>query len=136
MNSASTTSTTGAAARHDLIQVEQGVVRGLSRDTYSVLYGIPYAAPPVGAARFDAPSPHASWRGVRDATRPGPTAPQPARGVFGPLDISPYFRPGWVQGADYLTVNVWAPARPARPVPVLVFLHGGGSSLARRIHRC
>lgn len=109
-----------------MVEVEQGYLRGSSDGRTSVFRSIPYAAPPVGVARFGAPSPHPPWTGVRDATRPGPTAPQPARGVFGPLDLTPYFAPGWVPGEDYLTVNVWAP-RGGIPSPVLVFLHGGGS---------
>jgi para-nitrobenzyl esterase len=62
---------------------------------------------------------------VRDAARPGPTAPQPPRGRFGRLDLSPFFGGGWERGEDYLTVNVWAPLKPSTPAPVLVFVHGG-----------
>ena len=39
--------------------------------------------------------------------------------------MSPYFGSGWIQGEDYLTVNVWTPATGAR-LPVMVFAHGGG----------
>ena len=90
----------------------------------TVFHSIPYAAPPVGALRFAAPSPHEPWTAVRDATQPGPTAPQPVRDTFGDLDLSPYFGPGWRRGADYLTADIWAPAHG--PAPVLVFVHGGG----------
>lgn len=77
--------------------------------------------------RFTAPEPHAPWPGVRDATTPGPTAPQPRRGGFGRLDMSPFFGPGWVRDPDYLTVDVWTPrADTARRHPVMVFVHGGG----------
>jgi para-nitrobenzyl esterase len=79
----------------------------------------------VGESRFAAPRPHPGWSGVRDAARPGPTAPQPPRGRFGRLDLSPFFGGGWERGADYLTVNVWAPPEPGPPAPVLVFVHGG-----------
>ena len=113
-------------AHHVVVPIEHGSVRGTSHGRHSVFYSIPYAAPPTGAGRFQAPFPHAPWPGVRDATRPGPTAPQPVRGMFGALDLSPYFEPGWVRGEDYLTVNVWAPRERPAPAPVLVFLHGGG----------
>jgi para-nitrobenzyl esterase len=109
-----------------VVQVEHGYLRGSSDGSISVFRSIPYAAPPIGAGRFEAPAPHLSWLGVRDATRPGPTAPQPIRGMFGPLDLTPYFAPGWVKGDDYLTVNIWAPRGQLRAAPVLVFLHGGG----------
>lgn len=117
---------------HDIeLVLRDGTVRGRGFASHSVFYGIPYAAPPVGAARFELPAPPAAWRGVRDATRPGPTAPQPPRGMFGALDLTDYFTPGWVRGADYLTVNVIAPPLPTTRAsvpgaPVLVFLHGGG----------
>jgi para-nitrobenzyl esterase len=88
--------------------------------------GVPYAAAPVGPLRFAAPEPHPGGTGVRDATRPGPTAPQPVRDGFGELDMSPYFGPGWRRGDDYLTVDIWPPRGRARPVPVMVFVHGGG----------
>ncbi|MEG9515805.1 carboxylesterase family protein [Saccharopolyspora indica] len=83
---------------------------------------IPYATPP---GRFAAPVPHPGWAGVRDATRPGPTAPQPSRDGFAALDMTPFFGPGWVRGEDFLTANVWAP-QDARRRPVMVFVHGGG----------
>lgn len=102
-----------------------GVVRGL-RDSFGELYrAIPYAAAPVGAGRFAPPAPHPGWSGVRDGTRPSPTAPQAARD-FGRLDMSPYFGPGWVPGEEYLTVDVRTPAADDGRRPVMVFVHGGG----------
>ncbi|WP_405162706.1 carboxylesterase family protein [Nocardia sp. NBC_01499] len=107
-----------------IVTTTEGAVRGHVTDTAHVFLDIPYAAPPLGPARFDVSTPHQPWSGVRDATRPGPTAPQPGRD-FGKLDMSPYFGPGWVHGADYLTVSVWAPAQASNS-PVMVFVHGGG----------
>src|SRR5689334_5700983 len=74
-----------------------------------VFRGIPYAAPPVGAARFAAPQPPEPWDG--DGSKFGPPAPQEG--------IEP-------SGDDWLTVNVWTPAAdPAARRPVLVWIHGG-----------
>ncbi|WP_280425628.1 carboxylesterase/lipase family protein [Nocardia carnea] len=108
-----------------VVTTTAGAVRGRSGSVARVFLGIPYAAAPTGSARFAEPAPHTPWRGIRDATQPGPTAPQARRGGFGNLDMSPYFGPGWVPGADYLTVSVWAPPA-ARRRPVMVFVHGGG----------
>jgi para-nitrobenzyl esterase len=108
------------------ILTTSGPVRGRSTAYGTAFLGVPYAAGPVGAARFAAPEPPEPWTEVRAATAPGPTAPQPARDAFGTLDMSPYFGPGWQRGTDYLTVNIWAPPARAEPVPVLVFVHGGG----------
>ncbi|NBH05912.1 carboxylesterase family protein, partial [Amycolatopsis sp. SID8362] len=68
---------------------------------------------------------HPGWTGVRDGTRPSPTAPQPRRD-FGRLDLTPYFGPGWVRGDEYLTVDVRTPAADDGQRPVMVFVHGGG----------
>lgn len=106
-------------------ETESGLVRGLAYPMHCVFRSIPYAAPPVGAARFELPREHAPWAGVRDATTPGPTAPQLPRGRLGPLDVTAYFAPGWVEGDDYLTVNVWMPAGASGEAPVLVYVHGG-----------
>jgi para-nitrobenzyl esterase len=103
----------------------QGAVRGLRRGDTAAFLDIPYAAPPRGAGRFAPPQPHESWPGVRDATVPGPNAPQSERRLGG-VDMSPFFGPGWIRGEDYLTVNVWTPADDDGDLPVMVFVHGGG----------
>ncbi|MBT2523429.1 carboxylesterase/lipase family protein [Arthrobacter sp. ISL-28] len=103
----------------------QGAVRGLRHDGTTAFLNIPYAAAPLGAGRFQAPQPHAPWQDVRDATNPGPNAPQSER-KLGHVDMSPYFGPGWIRGEDYLTVNVWTPQTDGKRLPVMVFVHGGG----------
>ncbi|OZM79490.1 carboxylesterase/lipase family protein [Pseudonocardia sp. MH-G8] len=108
-----------------VVSTPAGAVRGV-RDEYGERYrAIPYAAAPVGRARFAPPVPHPGWEGVRDATRPSPTAPQPARD-FGRLDMSPYFGPGWERGEEYLTVDVRTPGADGAARPVMVYVHGGG----------
>lgn len=131
---------TGAPADARTVRTAQGEVAGAPHEGFTVFRGVPYAAPPAGTGRFAAPQPHAPWEGVRDATAAGPTAPQAER-KLGAIDMSPYFGPGWVPGDDYLTLDIWAPDRPARQgrtrsqdrkreqhqaLPVMVFVHGGG----------
>ncbi|NUW46034.1 carboxylesterase/lipase family protein [Nonomuraea rhodomycinica] len=103
----------------------QGAVRGLRQGAALTFRDIPYAAPPRGAGRFAPPRPHERWDGVRDATAPGPNAPQSER-KLGNVDMSPYFGAGWSRGEDYLTVNVFTPAAGGTGLPVMVFVHGGG----------
>ncbi|MBC2876580.1 MULTISPECIES: carboxylesterase/lipase family protein [Streptomyces] len=109
-----------------VVTTARGAVRGLRRaDGTAAFLNIPYAAPPLGAGRFAPPQPHDPWDGVRDATTPGPNAPQAER-KLGSVDMSPYFGTGWSGGEDYLTVNVFRPAAGADGLPVMVFVHGGG----------
>ncbi|WP_326666803.1 carboxylesterase/lipase family protein [Streptomyces canus] len=109
-----------------VVTTAQGAVRGLRQeDGTAAFLNIPYAAPPLGAGRFAPPEPHEPWGGVRDATVPGPNAPQSER-KLGSIDMAPYFGTGWSRGQDYLTVNVWTPAVAQSDLPVMVFVHGGG----------
>ncbi|WP_078889400.1 carboxylesterase/lipase family protein [Streptomyces sp. NRRL S-1813] len=109
-----------------VVRTTGGRVRGLHQDGVQVFHGIPYAAAPVGAARFAAPAPAPAWHGVRDATRPGPTAPAPVRNAFGGMDLSPVTGPPPIPGDAYLTVTVTTPDAGTGGLPVLVFVHGGG----------
>ncbi|WP_187270799.1 carboxylesterase/lipase family protein [Lacisediminihabitans profunda] len=105
-------------------ETEQGTVVGTRGPLAVVFHGVPYAAPPVGRARFEAPAPPPHWSGERDARLPGPNAPQPRRDRFGQLDLSPFFADGWHHGDDYLTLSISAPPEAHR-APVVVWVHGG-----------
>jgi para-nitrobenzyl esterase len=93
----------------------QGAVRGVPEGGTLAFKGIPYAAAPVGPRRWAPPEPAPSWPGVRDGSRFGAICPQ----LAGPQVVGE---------EDCLTLNVWTPVTPpARPLPVMVFLTGGGN---------
>ncbi len=82
--------------------------------------GIPYAAPPVGPRRWQAPQPAQPWQNVRPATQFGPRAMQLP--LFGDMN----FRSNGVS-EDCLYLNVWTGAKAASEKrPVLVYFYGGG----------
>ena len=101
------------------VRVEQGLLVGRAADGVESFRGVPYAAPPVGPRRWRMPQPPAGWDGERAATEYGALCIQPPangdNGV-GPLPMS----------EDCLTLSVWAPAEREGPLPVMVWIHGGG----------
>ncbi|MCS7482503.1 carboxylesterase/lipase family protein [Umezawaea endophytica] len=80
----------------------------------SAFLGIPYAQPPVGDLRLARPAPPIPWTGVRDAVAFGPAVPQVPPNTAVPA------------GDDWLTLNIWLPPGADKPVPVMVWIYGGG----------
>lgn len=119
----------GLRARPE-VNTTRGTVRGAWRhhvsadgavSTHAVFRGIPYAAPPVGPARFAAPHAPTPWEAVRDAVAFGPTAQGRS-----PYDYPSIPEPS-IPGDDILTVNVTTPDPSHQAgLPVLVWIHGGG----------
>ncbi|MGW3064491.1 carboxylesterase/lipase family protein [Streptomyces sp. NPDC001130] len=107
-----------------VVRTASGAVRGLREQGLSVFRGIPFAAPPVGEARFQAPRPPRPWDGTREAYAFGPPPPQET-GFVGravPLPAP--------QSDDWLTVNVWTPEPdPSAARPVMVWIYGGAYKL-------
>ncbi|MED5543965.1 carboxylesterase family protein [Novosphingobium decolorationis] len=112
----------GAAAMPALaqtVEIAQGAVRGEAQSDVTAYRGIPYGAPPVGARRWSPPEPAPAWQGVRDARRYGPACIQPEMWQERAPD----------QSEDCLNLNVWTPRKAGSheaPLPVMVWIHGGG----------
>ena len=105
------------------VRISSGVIRGVALEGIDRFLGIPYAAAPVGENRFELPQPHEGWKGVREATEFGPTAPQaPYNG--GIENVLPSII---IEGDEFLNLNVWAP-KNAFDLPVMVWVHGGALS--------
>lgn len=81
--------------------------------------GIPFAAPPLGARRWQPPQPVAAWNDVRQTKRFGPRCMQLP--LFGDM----VFRSDGMS-EDCLYLNVWKPAHASGTLPVLVYFFGGG----------
>lgn len=100
------------------VKIDQGILSGkISADgTFFEYIGIPYATT-NSSLRFKAPLPPPSWKGTYKAVDEIYNCPQniPMIGVFGTEDC--------------LKINVYAPAIRNKPLPVMVFIHGGGFAI-------
>ncbi len=100
------------------LALEADAADGSGEHAVDAYLGIPYAEPPIGANRWQAPVPAAPHDGVLKATAFGPVCPQ--------VEPSPK---KVAQSEDCLSLNVWTPrtgtsgAEPA--LPVMVYIHGG-----------
>ncbi|MDR3528096.1 MAG: carboxylesterase family protein [Rhizomicrobium sp.] len=107
---------------HPTVDAPAGTVAGRAESGIRIFKGIPYALPPVGAARWRPPTPLPPWPGVRDAASFGPAAVQaPSR----PGSIYSLYADGPPpMSEDCLTLNIWTPY-DARDCAVFVWIHGG-----------
>lgn len=110
------------------VRIDSGLISGQG-DSHGVssYLGIPFAAPPVGNLRWRPPQPVAAWNGVRAADHFGASCMQDEMGVR-----LPWSRGFMTQGPiseDCLYVNVWTSSlEPAKKMPVMVWIYGGGYS--------
>lgn len=102
-----------------LVDAPAGKARGASEGGVRVFKGLPYAQPPVGAARWTPPRPLPRWPDLRDATRFGAASIQPKVGPANPYVVEPAS-----MSEDCLYLNIWTP-QGARDAPVMVWIHGG-----------
>jgi len=100
-----------------LVHTVSGPVRGVQVDggRLRAFRGIPYAAPPVGDARWRPPAVHPGWTSVLDASDFGPSCFQPQCWVSENITH---------MSEDCLTINILGPPAPT-PLPVIVYFHAG-----------
>jgi para-nitrobenzyl esterase len=93
-----------------VVEIENGKIKGTRFNSGFVFYRIPYAKPPEGELRFQAPQPADDWQGVRDATKAGPMC----------FQIYKYFK----MSEDCLHLNIFT-RNLTGSQPVVIWIHGG-----------
>jgi para-nitrobenzyl esterase len=109
------------------VKVTGGLVSGApGRDaSITAFKGVPFAAPPTGERRWQAPAPVVPWSGVKAATAFGPSCIQSIVQERKPWTYE--FMAHNEIGEDCLHLNVWTgAASAAERRPVFVYIYGGG----------
>jgi para-nitrobenzyl esterase len=101
------------------IRIADGLLVGQRQGDLVVYKGAPFAAPPVGDLRWRPPQPLKPWTGVRQAIAFAPGC------IQGPSALVPGAG-GVPFSEDCLYLNVWRPAEAKGPLPVMVWVYGGG----------
>ena len=109
----------GGCATSTVVSAHAGKIQGQVTPNGVVAFkGIPYAAAPVGALRFQPPQPAKAWSGTLKALSYGKAEVQPPNAIAGTAPTQ--------QSEDCLFLNVWAPKLDSSRRPVMVWIHGGG----------
>ncbi|KAJ8350676.1 hypothetical protein SKAU_G00258060 [Synaphobranchus kaupii] len=136
----------GQQQQYSVVTTNYGKIRGLKTPLPNEILGpveqylgIPYAAPPTGSRRFQAPEPPSSWPGIRNTTQFASVCPQYLEDRYLLNDMLPVWFTAnldtvvtYVQGQneDCLFLNIYVPTEDDIHdenglKPVMVYIHGG-----------
>ncbi len=105
----------------EIANTKNGKIQGYIDDNVSIFKGIPFAEPPVGKLRFEAPVRKSDWSGVLETTEYSSESIQPP-----PMPGSLLSQETFPQNeGKCLTLNVWSPGLDDKKRPVMIWIHGG-----------
>ncbi len=112
---------------NDIVSAPAGIYRGIVDETSGTISykGIRYAQPPVEELRWKAPQPIDRSTDTILCDAFGPSAIQRPPAPFGPWS-SEYLIPSAPIDEDCLSLNIWRPKETIEPLPVMVWIYGGG----------
>ncbi|MFT6779781.1 MAG: para-nitrobenzyl esterase [Paraglaciecola sp.] len=94
--------------------VEAGQINGVEKYGIKHFLGVPYAKPPLGDLRWQAPKKIIKYNTPINAS------------VYGDQCMQPNAKPENEMSEDCLNLNIWTPTTANKKLPVMVWLHGGG----------
>ncbi|KAL4229427.1 hypothetical protein ACF0H5_012465 [Mactra antiquata] len=106
-----------------IVNTKYGKVQGIKTEFGQAFLGIPYAQPPVGSLRWQAPVEPIPWQSTYNATQLKPGCPQHGCFATNPAFVCPS-----ETSESCLFLNVWTPEPSPGPVetfPVMLYIHGG-----------
>lgn len=119
-----------------VVETKYGALQSVDGGTTELFWGVPYAAPPVGALRFAPPQPLTAWEGVRLCSTPGPMCmqerPEPFRQMGDFKEENPFYKEFYAleqyhipMSEDCLYLNIRVPKGGGKDLPVAFWIHGG-----------
>lgn len=109
----------GTATGTPVIKTDRGLVQGVPEGDLVVYKGLPFAAPPTGELRWQAPQTAKAWAGVKSLDHFSPRCMQ--------QQMYPSNAPAEPMSEDCLYLNLWVPPHPpGKKLPVMVWIYGGG----------
>lgn len=125
------TTVTSQQVQYTTVTTDYGKLRGFRASLPSEILGpveqylgVPYAMPPTGERRFQAPEPPTSWSGIRNATQFAPVCPQYLEDRLLLSDMLPVWFTANLdtvatyvqdQNEDCLYLNIYVPTEEGKP---------------------
>ncbi|WP_222890415.1 carboxylesterase family protein [Enterobacter sp. C2] len=110
-----------------IVHTQSGPVEGSSRQGMDFWEGIPFAAAPTGALRWQPPQPVKTWTRPLVVTKPAAACAQNA-------DLGVFSKAGGQEDCLYLNVYRSSSANPQKKRPVFVWIYGGALEVGQADH--